>query len=124
MGRAFYPVFTPPWNRCSLTTLQLLRELEYAAVSRKRDSLPPSPEGLPDFWVDVDLHTRKEPNPQTGWRNLFNELEQGISAGRCGIMIHHQMMNAAAFDFLELLITALTKCRKIQLVNFKDLADV
>ena len=36
-------------------------------------------------------------------------------------MIHHQRMNAAAFDFLEMLIRILVKRRELQLLNFRDL---
>ncbi len=122
MAQDFYPVFTPPWNRCSAITLQALKDLGYAAVSRSRGSRPPSPPGLPDFYINVDLHTRRERNPAAGWDNLFQELEQAIASGFCGIMIHHQMMNDAAFGFLEILFKALVSHKKIRLVTFKDLA--
>jgi hypothetical protein len=124
MEEAFYPVFTPPWNRCSLNTLQVLRDLGYVAVSRSRNSPPASPEELPDFSMDVDLHTPRETNPEAGLNNLFETLQQSLSNGCSGIMIHHQLMNDAAFDFLEILLKALINRKKIQLVNFKDLADL
>ena len=124
MGESFFPAFTPPWNRCNGDTLQLLRELGFVAVSRSHGSTPRSPEGLPDFYVNVDLHTRKERYPTAGWKKLLQELEQAIATRFCGIMIHHQLMNQAAFDFLENLFRALTTCKKIQLVNFKDLLQL
>lgn len=123
MDRAFYPVFTPPWNRCNSVTLHLLQELGYAAVSRSCGSVPSAPGGLTDFCVNVDLHTRKEQEPVSGWNSLFNELRQAISSQCCGIMIHHQRMNAAAFDFLEILIKILLQFRDLQLVHFKDLVE-
>ena len=121
MEAEFYPIFTPPWNRCSLGTLQLLGELGYVAVSRFRGSRPQAPRGLPDFYANVDLHTRKEQDPAVGWKNLLEELQQAISSKFCGIMIHHQRMNEAAFGFLEMLIRILVKRRELQLVNYKDL---
>ena len=123
MAEAFYPVFTPPWNRCSANTLQILKDLGYAAVSRSPGRKPLSPGELPDFDINVDLHTRKERYSAAGWNNLMREFEQAIASGYCGIMIHHQMMNDAAFDFLELLLKALVNHPKIQLVNFKDLVS-
>jgi hypothetical protein len=36
-------------------------------------------------------------------------------------MLHHQKMNSVAFDFLEILLKNLKKCKEIRLVNFKDL---
>jgi peptidoglycan/xylan/chitin deacetylase (PgdA/CDA1 family) len=121
MAEAFFPVFTPPWNRCSARTLQALKELGYAAVSRSRGSKPPSPGELPDYFVNVDLHTRKERDPATSWHNLLGEFEQAVASGFCGIMIHHQLMNPAAFDFLEILLKTFTNQPNIHLVTFKDL---
>jgi hypothetical protein len=123
MGENFYPVFTPPWNRCSLNALRMLPTLPYVAVSRSRDSRPRSPAGLPDFFVNVDLHTRKEGGHVSGWARLFAELEQAIVSGRCGIMIHHQLMNAAAFDFLERLLKSLLNHKNLQAVHFRDLVE-
>jgi peptidoglycan/xylan/chitin deacetylase (PgdA/CDA1 family) len=121
LGNQFYPVFTPPWNRCSLNTLELLKACGYLAVSRDCGARPDSPSALPDYCMHVDLHTHKAPDPVAGWERLFKTLTRDISAGRCGIMLHHQKMNAAAFDFLEILLKTLKKCKKLQLVNFKNL---
>ena len=123
MGDRFYPVFTPPWNRCSSATLELLKELGYAAVSRSRGSKTSSPPGLPDYYVNVDLHTGKEKSPAAAWEKLFEGLQQAIASNYCGIMIHHQRMNAAAFDFIEILLKALVRGHKLQPVHFRDLAQ-
>ena len=123
MGDHFYPVFTPPWNRCSRSTLELLKELGYAAVSRSRGDKISPPDGLSDYYVNVDLHTRKETSSAVAWKNLFAELQQAIASNLCGIMIHHRRMNGAAFDFLEVLLKKLVESPDLQLVNFKDLAE-
>jgi len=121
MGKDFYPVFTPPWNRCGQTALDVLNSLGYAAVSRSRGGKSSTLNGVPNFDVNVDLHTRKEKIPADGWHNLLDELQQAIASGRCGIMIHHQRMNQAAFDFLEILLKTLVGSRGLKLVHFKDL---
>ena len=121
MAEAFFPVFTPPWNRCSASALQALKKLGYAAVSRSRGSKPVSTGGLPDYYVNVDLHTRKEQDSVSGWHNLLGEFEQALASGLSGVMIHHQMMNDAAFDFLEVLLKALTSYPDVHLVHFKDM---
>ncbi len=123
MGSHFYPVFTPPWNRCSRGTLELLKELGYAAVSRDHGSQTPLPGRLPDYYVNVDLHTRKEKHPTEGWKNLFAEIGKAFEQKHCGIMIHHRMMNAAAFDFLEILLKKLIETPGLRLVHFKDLIE-
>lgn len=121
MGEAFAPIFTPPWNRCDQNTLRLLKELNYRAVSRFRGSSLSPPDGLTDFSVNVDLHTRKEEDPVSGWKGLFSELESAFSQRLCGIMIHHQRMNEAAFVFLEVFIQALARQKRLQVVHFMDL---
>ncbi len=121
MGDNFYPVFTPPWNRCGPEALAVLKNAGYLAVSRSRGCRPPTPPGLANFDVNVDLHTRKEGSPQAAWHNLFDELHTAISSGCCGIMIHHQRMNAAAYDFLAILLKALKAQNKLPLVHFKHL---
>jgi hypothetical protein len=122
MEKDFDPIFTPPWNRCGHTTLELLKKLGYHAVSRSNGSHPSPPEGLPDFQVNVDLHTRKAGNPLEDWKCFFTELRQALLSGLCGIMIHHQRMNAQAFTFLELLLDVLVNHKRIYLVNFKMLS--
>jgi len=123
LGDRFDPVFTPPWNRCDARTLTLLRDLGYAAVSRSRGSRPEPPPGLSDFPVNVDLHTRKETDPALGWANLFDEFGRAIAEGMCGIMIHHQRMNSAAFDFQRELLSTLADRTGIRLTRLFDLSS-
>ncbi|HEB49921.1 MAG TPA: polysaccharide deacetylase [Desulfobulbus sp.] len=104
LGPAFFPVFTPPWNRCSLETLQILAREGYAAVSRTVNARPAATSLIPDLAVAVDLHTRKEQDPALGWQNLLDELACAADSGRIGIMIHHQLMNDRCFAFLDLFL--------------------
>jgi hypothetical protein len=124
LGRRFYPVFTPPWNRCDCRTLKVIYRHGFAAVSRTYASDVPSPEGLTNFYVNVDLHTRNEGTSMVGWSNLFEELKTAISSGCCGIMIHHQRMNQAAFMFLEILLKAIKARKNLRLVHFRDLVQL
>jgi peptidoglycan/xylan/chitin deacetylase (PgdA/CDA1 family) len=121
MGEAFAPLFTPPWNRCSEMTLALLKEMGYKAVSRSRGSQPPAPPGLPDHAVAVDLHTDRTPNAAMGWRRLTEALTIGLSRPVCGIMIHHQRMNEAAFRFLDTLMETLSRHPRLTIVDVRKL---
>ncbi len=121
MGPAFTPIFTPPWNRCSAETLQLLKSRGYLAVSRSAGSLPPPPRGLPDIAVNVDLHTRKETDPRQSWRNLLHEMATAADGGLWGVMIHHRRMNAAAFEFLDILLATSTSDPRVEPVGMPEL---
>ena len=124
IGDNFFPVFTPPWNRCDRRTLQLLQKHDYIAVSRSQNPNNSNLKDLPDFCVSVDLHTRKDRNSASGWINFLAELQKGIASGHCGIMIHHNRMNAAAFEYLEILLKMIVARKGLQVVHFRDLARI
>ena len=103
--------------------MDALSELGYRALSRSRNAKPPAPAGLPDIQVNVDLHTRKEADPALSMEKLLSELRSGLSEGLCGIMIHHQLMNRRAFDFLDRLLSELSENPKIEITSMATLAD-
>lgn len=121
MTEEFQPYFTPPWNRCSMATLQSLVELNFSAVSRSLRAKPMTIAELPDLQVGVDLHTRKEISPHQGFVNLLTELEKTIESGQCGIMIHHQRMNSNAFELLDILLGIIKSSPRLIPVLFGDL---
>jgi hypothetical protein len=124
LEKDFYPIFTPPWNRCDFRTLEWLRKSGYRAVSRYRGSLPLSPDGLPDFSVNVDLHTRKAVSPAGDWDRLYEEFDRSLASGLCGIMIHHRKMNSLSFTFVDTLLQLLGRRKNISLVHLGDLAEM
>lgn len=124
LGDALSPFFTPPWNRCSRETALALRELRFTAISRSLGSRPGVSDILPDIQVNVDLHTRKEPNAELSLRALLTDLENSLASGRCGIMIHHQRMNSHAFQLLDLLMAHLAGRNEIIPRLFDDMVVV
>jgi len=119
MGNTFCPVFTPPWNRCSSVTLQLLSELGFNAVSRSSGVQPHA--DLPDLYVNVDLHTGKETALSTAMERLLADWRQGIEQGRLGIMLHHQRMNDYSFNVLERLFQLLQTRKGVVFCTFREL---
>jgi peptidoglycan/xylan/chitin deacetylase (PgdA/CDA1 family) len=123
MGDQFLPVFTPPWNRLDAETMTLLRQEGFRAISRFHGNALPPPPGLPDFPVNVDLHTRREGDPKAGWVALLDELNRALSSGTVGFMLHHQRMNEAAFAFLDRLLTEIQCHPGLRLVHFGTLLN-
>jgi hypothetical protein len=121
LGDHFLPVFTPPWNRVDGDTLEALRRQGFVAISRYRDARLPSLPGLPDFPVNVDLHTRKETSSALGWQGLLAELDQALSSGTVGLMIHHQRMNEAAFAVLEQMLVRFKAEPGLNLCHFGEM---
>ena len=123
MGPHLDPIFTPPWNRCSADTLNLLKQLDYHAVSRSIGAMPRVPKGLCDIPVHIDLHTRRDTDSNEGWQKLFLELGNALTGDICGIMIHHQRMNDAAFHFMDALLNVLSQSDQCRLVRMTDLVQ-
>jgi len=123
MGENFYPVFTPPWNRCDNNTLKQLKSLRFKAVSRSHGNKMRNPEGIKEININVDLHTRREKDPEKGWDNLFGEFKQALANGLCGVMIHHQLMNDQAFFFIESLFQILAHKSGMKTVHLKELVE-
>lgn len=113
LGDRFEQRFTPPWNRFDAQTATLLGDLGYESVSRSsgEDRKVPLPDMLPDFPINVDLHTRNEATPAASRQALLEEMAEELATGHCGIMLHHQRMNDNAFAFLDGLLHAVARAR-------------
>lgn len=123
MRTYFFPAFTPPWNRCSHETLRELKKAGYKALSRSQGASPPTPDGLMDVQVNVDLHTRKETTTSQGWQHLYAELTAAVKGGFCGIMIHHQRMNDNALDFMDHLLRQMKHTDAFGFYHLKTLSQ-
>lgn len=120
MGDLVCPVFTPPWNRCCNITLELLRELRFAAVSRSTGGEGIVP-GFPDVFVTLDLHTGKAREVHQAAERVLRECRQGVASGRLGVMLHHLRMNEQAFSFLARFIDILKRQQGVRFVTFREL---
>lgn len=109
MGKDFTPVFSPPWNRCDGESMAAMPALGVKGLSRTVGAGPEPPQGLTDFPVCMDLHTRKEPDPTASLEAMLGELTRGLASGQCGVMLHHQRMNEASIVFLDSLLKVLAR---------------
>ncbi len=101
LGERLDPFFTPPWNRCTRDTAEILAELGFALLSREHKA---EPFGLlPELPVHLDV-ARLTPA----------ELDERFAArvregGPVGVMFHHGVMEAddmvRASDLLAVLAT-------------------
>jgi hypothetical protein len=101
LGDRLDPFFTPPWNRCTRDTAEILAELGFALLSREHKA---EPFGLlPELPVHLDV-ARLTPA----------ELDERFAArvregGPVGVMFHHGVMEAddmvRASDLLAVLAT-------------------
>jgi peptidoglycan/xylan/chitin deacetylase (PgdA/CDA1 family) len=121
LGPQFTPFFTPPWNRCSPETLNQLHRAGFRGLSRDNGTKHAHHPQLPDFAVNVDLHTRREPEGHLGLAMLASELRSAAETGQIGFMIHHQRMNSNSFHLLEGLLGMINSNPALRPVHFSDL---
>jgi predicted deacetylase len=101
-GAHWFPVFVPPWNRCTETTARLLTQLGFRALSRDAGQPPLS---LREMSVTIDLHAWHGGAQLRPLDEFTNELVRQIQhADRIGLLVHHQVMDGTAFAWLEALL--------------------
>jgi hypothetical protein len=92
LGDAIDPVFTPPWNRCTIETGECLAELGFRVLSRESRATPLRIPQLREVPVHVDW-VRLAP-PEAAHR-----LAAAIRSGEpAGVMFHHAEMDTASRD--------------------------
>ena len=123
-GKHLLSVFSPPWNRLSLSTLKILQQLEFKAVCMEgqlpRGIRPPLT--LKNLKLQLDLHTRKAKDGPADYDTLLSELGRLLGKREpIGIMLHHQRMTVHAFEFLDEMMSMLKEKLGARFIHFSDL---
>jgi peptidoglycan/xylan/chitin deacetylase (PgdA/CDA1 family) len=126
-GSRFLEVFTPPWNRLSISTIKILQQLEFRGVSlagplpRGAKLAPP----LKNLRVQIDLHTRKARDGEADFKALLEEFTTYFSRKEpLGIMIHHQRMTPFAFEFLEEMLQSFKASERVRLFSLREILEI
>jgi len=86
------PIFTPPWNRCTLDTAHAALDLGFSVLSREHRAEPFGLDGLAELPVHLDV-ARLSPE------ELDERFAALVGDGRpIGVMFHHAVMDREAFD--------------------------
>lgn len=124
-GDAFSPVFTPPWNRCTEDTHRALDELGFVALSKLRGKRPVTGYGFRELSVTLDLFRWKGGATMKTPAEFISELiGQLREPGAVGIMLHHKVMDEAAFAFLRELLRELRGAEAVRFHTFQSLLNV
>lgn len=107
-GERLDPIFTPPWNRCTQATADVLNTLGFASLSRDRTAAPVEPGALVELPVTLDWSKwMRGPHAEA---QLAEQLSHALAhTGPCGIMLHHADMSATDLNRLESLLGLLTR---------------
>jgi hypothetical protein len=124
-GDRFFPVFTPPWNRCTVTTHQVLLRLGFAAISDLGREKSPSMTGLRRLPATLDVIDWKISRDLRPVEELLGQIIQQVGAGSpVGILLHHQAMSQSAFDFITRLIDEMLESGAIEFHLFQSLLKI
>ena len=122
MGEAFFSAFTPPWNRCSESTVEALTVLGFRLISRDAPTPGARERGLMDAPVTLDILERKNASrwhlrdPEIIVREL---VEQLCSLGCVGVMLHHQHHEGESLAFLKGLLNILGGSPAVRCISFE-----
>lgn len=108
LGEALDPFFTPPWNRCTADTAEVLDELGFTVLSRDFTAEPFARDGLLEVVVQVDWFAKR-----AGRRLSRRELgllvaERATGTAPLGLMLHHAVMDETERAGVAELLAVLT----------------
>jgi peptidoglycan/xylan/chitin deacetylase (PgdA/CDA1 family) len=121
-GPHWFPAFVPPWNRCTEHTARALDQLGFRVLSRDRGAAALTGYGFSEIPVTLDLFCWPGGARLRPAAELIEAFRQQMQTGvPVGVMLHHKVMDAAAFAFVE---TLLRLCRRFPNVRCQTLAQL
>jgi hypothetical protein len=94
LGDAVQPIFTPPWNRCTVETGRCLVDHGFRVLSRESRAAPLDLPGLRELPVRVDWFAHRH-GVRLSPPELGAQLGAALraDAGPVGLMFHHAVMD-------------------------------
>ncbi len=121
-GPHWFPVFVPPWNRCTEATCQALDQLGFRVLSRNRADALCAGSRLRELPVTLDLYRWRGGAQLRPAAELASELIRQIEQGKpIGVMLHHQVMDEEAFAWVEALLQVCQRYSIVQCHTFERL---
>ncbi len=109
LGDYLQPMFTPPWNRCTQDTVDVLESLGFESLSRDYSAVLLQTDQLQEIPVHIDWFAKRK-GVRLDFQMLGKQMAQRIQQhDSIGIMLHHQMTSAderaVLAELLELVST-------------------
>lgn len=121
-GDDWSQVFTPPWNRCTTDTFRALDELGFAALSKDQGDQPVAGYGFREISISLDVFRWKGEPAMKPAEDILDELiRQTNELDTVGVMLHHKVMDSAAFGFVSQLIETLRESSAVRFHTFQSL---
>jgi len=118
-------IFTPPWNRCTDDTAEILHELGFRALSRDVGAAALQAAPIAELPVAVDWCKLRHPGSSA--TALAERIATALASyDPCGIMLHHGVMDAADLNILDTLLPLLRDhpmCRCVPMAKLLQAAE-
>jgi predicted deacetylase len=111
LGDAAEPIFTPPWNRCTVGTGRRLAALGFRLLSREWRATPLGIPGLAELPVRIDWVRLA---PEVRGARLAEAIRAG---GPVGLMFHHAVMERGEAGDLLGLIAGHERARPLSMME-------
>lgn len=123
LGPHVDPVFTPPWNRCTSVTAELLAELGWRVLSRDHTAEPFGRPDLAEIPVTFDWFGRSGGEPW-GPTERAERIASSLTGGHgpTGIMLHHAVTDDENLASVEQVFTLLAAHPMARLTPLAHLA--
>jgi hypothetical protein len=124
-GPNWFPVFIPPWNRCTEETHRALDHLGFRALSAKLGGAVVTGYRFEEISITLDLYrwnggARLKP-PEEVVDSLIAQLSRQQTIG---VALHHKVMDERAFSFLGSLLDALESHPAVRFHTFQSLLEL
>ena len=121
-GPDWFPVFVPPWNRCTEDTYRALDHLGFRALSAKQGDSVVTGYRFKEISITLDLYRWKGGACMKPSNEIVDDLIVQLSQPQTiGVMLHHKVMDERAFFFLESLLDTLASHQIVRFQTFQNL---
>jgi peptidoglycan/xylan/chitin deacetylase (PgdA/CDA1 family) len=116
------PIFTPPWNRCTQATVDVLESCCFQSLSRDSSASPLLINKLQEIPVHIDWFGKRK-GVRHGFQTIGEQIAEHIlQHNSLGIMLHHEITSADECVVLAELLDLLTTHESIQLSLMKEIS--
>jgi len=123
-GELVDPIFTPPWNRCTQTTVDVLAEAGFRVLSRDATASPLDTKSIRELPITIDWLKGVKGTLMSATAFLDYACTQITENKQVGIMLHHELMNKANLNFLTEFLEPLADCPKAKFCSMAHLGDL
>jgi peptidoglycan/xylan/chitin deacetylase (PgdA/CDA1 family) len=121
-GPNWFPVFIPPWNRCTDETRRALDQLGFRAISARRGSSVAKGYGFEEISITLDLYRWNDGARLKSPEEVVDDLIAQLSRQQAiGVALHHKVMDEQAFSFLGSLLDTLASHPDARFHTFQSL---